>query len=152
MGITKDGIAKIIDFGFTAKTGTKWVGGSPEYIPMEVAGATPLSYATDVWSFGCILFFMICGKDFFDPGFSSTRASSLAECDKMHDRSFSKVREQIREYLETGESGLPFKVRTECNKIRGQESKCLDLVKKCLVPVKERPHPQELLTDDYFTP
>ena len=80
--ITADGRVKILDFGLaklaqdstdadsrrTARhlTATGMVVGTPGYMSPEQVGAKPLDTRTDIFSFGAVLYEMICGNRAFD--------------------------------------------------------------------------------------
>ncbi len=66
--ITKDGIAKITDFGLALAKGdaqsssASVQGGTTAYMPPEVVLGESATFASDVWSFGVVLYEMITGK------------------------------------------------------------------------------------------
>ena len=63
--IRDDGMVKLIDFGIAAEDGTIAAGplvGSPHYVPPERVMGRPLTAASDVYSFGIVLFQVITGQ------------------------------------------------------------------------------------------
>ncbi|MBN1946253.1 MAG: protein kinase [Bradymonadales bacterium] len=60
------GIAKILDDGECRLTQTGAVFGTPEYMSPEQAQGLDVSFATDTYSLGCILFFMLSGHPPFE--------------------------------------------------------------------------------------
>jgi Tol biopolymer transport system component len=87
--VTPDGTIKVIDFGLGkaiptsppdpdtqdaqptdaltlgSSTGIGIIVGTPSYMSPEQASAMPVDKRTDIWSYGCILFEMLTGKQLF---------------------------------------------------------------------------------------
>lgn len=69
--LTTENVVKLGDFGI-AKTldstldQAKTVVGTPYYMSPEVCESKPYSYASDVWSLGCVLYEMVALKHAFD--------------------------------------------------------------------------------------
>jgi serine/threonine protein kinase len=62
--LPESGCIKLIDFGLSKEIGnerTSTVCGSPEYMAPEVIRKNSYSYAVDFWSFGILLYEMLCG-------------------------------------------------------------------------------------------
>ncbi len=72
--VTADGHVKLTDFGIARATGddtmtqTGMVTGSPAYLAPEVASGRPASAASDVWSLGATLYFVLTGTTAYDAG------------------------------------------------------------------------------------
>jgi len=76
--ITPDGRVKVLDFGLAKATEMQAekaqstitqagrIMGTPAYMSPEQARANPTDHRTDVWSFGCVLYEMLCGRLPFD--------------------------------------------------------------------------------------
>jgi eukaryotic-like serine/threonine-protein kinase len=66
--ITKDGVAKILDFGLAKLKGTATVtklgttGGTVVYMSPEQARASEVDHRTDLWSLGVVLYEMLAGQ------------------------------------------------------------------------------------------
>merc|ERR1711900_133058 len=66
--ITVDGVAKLADFGtafdlsLLTHTATQTLCGTPAFVAPEVVNRQPHTTASDIWSFGGILFEMLAGK------------------------------------------------------------------------------------------
>src|SRR4029077_915386 len=77
------GIAKLMSpdaLGGQLKTHTGRVLGTPAYMsPEQCRGAREIDHRTDVYSLGCILFEMLCGRPpFTDPGFGQLLYAHLS--------------------------------------------------------------------------
>ena len=63
-------IPKIVDFGFSRFLSPQGTAAEPfgtlGYAAPEILSQTPYSYKCDLWSVGCILFVLMCGKLPFD--------------------------------------------------------------------------------------
>ena len=68
----KDGVIKIVDFGFSSHTNTKsqlvnTLAGKFLYAAPEVLSGEDYSpHQADVFSFGCVMYFLTTGKDTFE--------------------------------------------------------------------------------------
>ena len=65
---TKQAIFKIADFGISTEvieqmsTCKRSVAGTPWYMAPEVILGQPYSFGVDIWSLGCVLYELVCGK------------------------------------------------------------------------------------------
>ena len=72
--VTGEGHVKLTDFGIARATGddtmtqTGMVTGSPAYLAPEVASGRPATAASDVWSLGATLYFVLTGTTAYDAG------------------------------------------------------------------------------------
>ena len=68
----KDGVIKIVDFGFSSHLSTKSqlvnsMAGKLYYAAPEVLSGEDYSpHQADIFSFGCVMFFLATGKDTFN--------------------------------------------------------------------------------------
>ena len=68
----KDGVIKIVDFGFSSHLSTKSqlvnsIAGKFLYAAPEVLSGEDYSpHQADIFSFGCVMFFLATGKDTFN--------------------------------------------------------------------------------------
>lgn len=53
IGLTADGVTKLLDFGLSADTGT--LAGTPAYLPPEALGGAPPDAAVDLWGLATVL-------------------------------------------------------------------------------------------------
>jgi serine/threonine-protein kinase len=65
--ITRDGVAKILDFGLAklsdvTLTGTRMTMGTLAYMPPEQATGGPVDHRADLWSLGVVLYEMLTGE------------------------------------------------------------------------------------------
>lgn len=59
-----DGICKLCDFGFAKQVrgDLTSIKGSPVYLSPEIASQQPYNELSDIWSFGIMIFELVCGK------------------------------------------------------------------------------------------
>ncbi len=81
--ITRDGVAKITDFGLARMLGsgesTKSAGiaGTPAYMSPEQAQGLGTDVRTDVWSLGCVMYEMLTGRAPFSSGTGQVNLHAL---------------------------------------------------------------------------
>jgi hypothetical protein len=67
--LTKDGVAKLGDFGFAMRWGDgfheKGIWGSPGYIPPEAFSNNECSHVSDIYSLGCTMYGLLSGQSPF---------------------------------------------------------------------------------------
>ncbi|MBI1374865.1 MAG: protein kinase [Phycisphaera sp.] len=70
MLLTEEGDAKLLDFGVAQfrenSKGKKKVVGTPYYVAPEVVKQEAVDHRSDIYSLGCTLFYMLCGRPPFD--------------------------------------------------------------------------------------
>jgi len=94
--IRPDGTVKVLDFGLAMNapdadpaarggestlTGAGTVGGTPAYMSPEQARGQRVDRRTDVWSFGCVVFELLCGHRAFQGATSSDVLVAVLEHD-----------------------------------------------------------------------
>ena len=85
--VTKDGIAKILDFGLakleglTKLTRTGTTVGTAAYMSPEQARGDTIDYRTDIWSLGVVLYEMITGKLPFKGDYEQALIYSILNAD-----------------------------------------------------------------------
>ncbi|KAJ3033386.1 camp-dependent protein kinase catalytic subunit [Rhizophlyctis rosea] len=90
------GHTKLADFGFakTVKTTTSSFCGTPDYIAVEMVAGRPYTKAVDWWSYGVLIFELVCGKTPFSgepdpppalPGQKAPPPSNNSSPDKIYD-------------------------------------------------------------------
>lgn len=84
MLLSKDMIVKIGDFGLACRIVDSKVGGAcgtPNYIAPEVLARSDHGVEADIWSCGCMMFAMLCGKPPFETQGIHTTYKKIASCD-----------------------------------------------------------------------
>jgi serine/threonine protein kinase/tetratricopeptide (TPR) repeat protein len=98
IGLTSAGTVKILDFGVAKSTVIKTMApatitaidagvilGTPAYMSPEQARAFPIDKRTDIWSFGCVLYELLCGRSpFADKSGPDTIAALLTRAPDMN--------------------------------------------------------------------
>jgi len=84
MLLSKDMIIKIGDFGLACRIVDSKAGGAcgtPNYIAPEVLARSSHGVEADIWSCGCMMFAMLCGKPPFETQGLKTTYKKIASCD-----------------------------------------------------------------------